>query len=148
MRYTKGVSERLSRQTTTALFKVFPLLRRAIFEAFDKQNTKLTRTQQIILVTMAGSDSLSMSELARSINTSNEQATRAISQLVDIGFVTRSQNEQNHRIVNIDLTEKAEKYIADVEYDAENMLYKYVGKEKTKKTMTSLTNISKCLTEE
>ena len=89
-----------------------------------------------------------MSELARSINTSNEQATRAISQLVDIGFVTRSQNEQNHRIVNIDLTEKAEKYIADVEYDAENMLYKYVGKEKTKKTMTSLTNISKCLTEE
>ena len=138
----------MSRQTTTALFKVFPLLRRAIFEAFDKQNTKLTRTQQIILVTMAGSDSLSMSELARSINTSNEQATRAISQLVDIGFVTRSQNEQNHRIVNIDLTEKAEKYIADVEYDAENMLYKYVGKEKTKKTMTSLTNISKCLTEE
>ncbi|MBP3272548.1 MAG: MarR family transcriptional regulator [Ruminococcus sp.] len=138
----------MSRQTTTALFKVFPLLRRAIFEAFDKQDTKLTRTQQIILVTMAGSDSLSMSELARSINTSNEQATRAISQLVDIGFVTRSQNEQNHRIVNIDLTEKAEKYIADVEYDAENMLYKYVGKEKTKKTMTSLTNISKCLTEE
>lgn len=124
------------------------MLRRAIFEAFDKQDTKLTRTQQIILVTMAGSDSLSMSELARSINTSNEQATRAISQLVDIGFVTRSQNEQNHRIVNIDLTEKAEKYIADVEYDAENMLYKYVGKEKTKKTMTSLTNISKCLTEE
>lgn len=138
----------MSRQTTTALFKVFPLLRRAIFEAFDKQNTKLTRTQQIILVTMAGSDSLSMSELARSINTSNEQATRAISQLVDSGFVTRSQNEQNHRIVNIDLTEKAEKYIADVEYDAENMLYKYVGKEKTKKTMTSLTNISKSLTEE
>lgn len=100
------------------LFAIYPVLRRAVYEAFDKQDSKITRTQQIILVTMSDGATLSMSELARKIDTSNEQATRAVTQLVSLGYIERFQNEQNHRIVNIRLTDSANELLASINADA------------------------------
>lgn len=97
-----------------SIFGVFPEMRRLVHEAFDRQDIKLTRTQQIILMTMANAGVLSMSELATRINTSNEQATRAVSQLISLGFMERFQNERNHRIVNIALTNDADEYLNKV----------------------------------
>lgn len=68
---------------TASLISVYPIFRAAIFKAFDSHAKKLTRTQQIILLTMLKKETFSMSGLARSISTSNEQATRAITQLVE-----------------------------------------------------------------
>lgn len=104
------------------LFTIYPVLRRAMYEAFDKQTTKVTRTQQIILITMSDMATLSMSELARKIDTSNEQATRAVTQLVNLGYIDRFQNEQNHRIVNIRLTEKAMQLLNIINSTAEEIL--------------------------
>ena len=91
-------------------------------EAFDRQEVKLTRTQQIILMTMANKEILSMSALAKRINTSNEQATRAVSQIISMGFMERFQNESNHRIVNIRLTKNAYDYLDSVKKTAAAML--------------------------
>lgn len=85
-----------------------------VHESFDCQEVRLTRTQQIILLTLANADVLSMSMLAKRINTSNEQATRAVSQLIEMGFMERFQNETNHRIVNIKLTSKGKDYLDNV----------------------------------
>ena len=52
-----------------------------------------------------------MSQLASKINTSNEQATRAVAQLVDKGFIERMQDNSNRRIINIRLTDKANEFI-------------------------------------
>lgn len=101
-------------ECSEAVFGVYPELRRMVMEAFDRQEVKLTRTQQIILITMANTGVLSMSALAKRINTSNEQATRAVSQIIQLGFMERFQNETNHRIVNIRLTDSAFEYLAGV----------------------------------
>ncbi len=104
------------------LFAVYPVIRRAIYEAFDNQSSKITRTQQIILLTMSDMATLSMSELARKIDTSNEQATRAVNQLVGMGYIDRFQNEHNHRIVNIRLTDKAAELLEVINADAVRQL--------------------------
>ena len=54
---------------------------------------------------------LTMSQLASKINTSNEQATRAVAQLVDKGFVIRMQNPDNRRVINIRLTDEAMRFM-------------------------------------
>lgn len=92
---------------TASLISVYPIFRAAIFKAFDSHAKKLTRTQQIILLTMLKKETFSMSGLARSISTSNEQATRAITQLVESGMVLREKNKINRRVINISLTDEA-----------------------------------------
>lgn len=101
-------------ECTSSLFRVYPMFRRTVYGAFDSHSVKLTRTQQAILITMMYQQTLSMTELARSINTSNEQATRAVAQLVERGYVKRAQNENNRRVINVSLTEAAEKLIDEV----------------------------------
>lgn len=89
---------------TASLISVYPIFRAAIFKAFDSHAKKLTRTQQIILLTMLKKETFSMSGLARSISTSNEQATRAITQLVESGMVLREKKQDQP---------PRDKYIAD-----------------------------------
>lgn len=137
----------MNRQTSLngsdALFTLFPVMRRVIFEAFDRHNIKITRTQQIILITMYSSGTLSMSELARRITTSNEQATRAVTQLVAIDFIDRSQNEHNHRIVNVKLTDKAMAYIGEIGEIAEQILVECLGKESARKLSSGMVSAAK-----
>ena len=99
---------------TASLISVYPIFRAAIFKAFDSHAKKLTRTQQIILLTMLKKETFSMSGLARSISTSNEQATRAITQLVENGMVLREKNKINRRVINISLTDEARAYLDDI----------------------------------
>lgn len=116
------MNKSIFKDCSTALFKIYPSFRRSIYGAFDSHSVKMTRTQQTILITMMNFDTLSMSELARSINTSNEQATRAVAQLVERGYIDRVQNENNRRIINISLTEGANKLLDEViELAAERM---------------------------
>ena len=96
---------------TASLISVYPIFRAAIFKAFDSHAKKLTRTQQIILLTMLKKETFSMSGLARSISTSNEQATRAITQLVESGMVLREKNKINRRVINISLTDEARAFL-------------------------------------
>ena len=49
---------------------------------------------------------LSLTELSEQICTSNEQATRAVVQLVKSGFVNRVKNQTNRRSIEISLTQK------------------------------------------
>lgn len=108
------MNKSIFKDCSTSLFKIYPSFRRSIYWAFDSHSVKMTRTQQTILITMMNFDTLSMSELARSINTSNEQATRAVAQLVERGYINRVQNEKNRRIVNISLTESARELLNEL----------------------------------
>lgn len=96
------------------VLSLFQKLRKLVFESFDESSIHTTRTQQMILTVMADGKTFSMSELARLISTSNEQATRAVSQLVKMELIERSLNESNHRIVNIKLTEKALEFMGEI----------------------------------
>jgi DNA-binding MarR family transcriptional regulator len=133
---------------TAVLNELYPLCRQIVYESFDKQEKKITRTQQIILITMVTTDVMSMSELARSICTSNEQATRAVAQLVDMNFIKREQNRSNRRIINISLTDEAKDYLklVDKVLKAELMAkLEIVSDEEAKQLIESLSMVAKLL---
>ena len=106
------MNEKVRKECVNAMFELYPRGRKLIYEAFDRIDEDLTRTQQIILLALDVKDNLSMSQLADKICTSNEQATRAVTQLVDKGLVNRQQNKTNRRVVNITLTQKAKDCLA------------------------------------
>ncbi|SDB33547.1 DNA-binding transcriptional regulator, MarR family [Ruminococcaceae bacterium FB2012] len=105
------MNEKARKECVNAMFELYPRARKMMYESFDKLEDDLTRTQQIILLALAVKDNLSMSQLASKICTSNEQATRAVTQLVDKGLVNRMQNKTNRRVVNITLTQKAKDHL-------------------------------------
>lgn len=94
------------------MYELYPLCRKLVLDTFDKKKDGVTKTQQIILLALAVEEKLTMSQLASKINTSNEQATRAVAQLVDRGFIERMQDASNRRIINIRLTDKAREFIS------------------------------------
>ena len=105
------MNEKARKECVDAMFELYPRARKLMYKAFDRLDDDLTRTQQIILLALSIRDNLSMSQLASKICTSNEQATRAVTQLVDKGLVNRTQNKTNRRVVNITLTQKARDHI-------------------------------------
>ena len=105
------MNEKARKECVDAMFELYPRARKLMYLAFDRMDDNLTRTQQIILLVLSIRDNLSMSQLASKICTSNEQATRAVTQLVDKGLVNRTQNKTNRRVVNITLTQKAKDHI-------------------------------------
>lgn len=96
------------------MFDIYPLSRKLVFDTFDKKKYHITRTQQIIMLSLSVCNTLTMSQLASKINTSNEQATRAVAQLVDKGFIVRMQNPANRRVINIKLTPQAESFMEKI----------------------------------
>ena len=82
------------------------MYRRNICGLFDRDEFKFTKTQQLILMTLWLHKKLSLTELSEQICTSNEQATRAVVQLVKSGFVNRVKNQTNRRSIEISLTQK------------------------------------------
>ena len=86
------MNEAARKKTIDAVFELYPRSRKHIYESFDRLEDDLTRTQQMILLALSVQDDLSMSQLADRICTSNEQATRAVSQLVIKGYVNRAKN--------------------------------------------------------
>lgn len=84
--------DNVRRECIMSMYEIYPLSRKLVFDTFDKKKYDITRTQQIIMLSLCIEGTLTMSQLASKINTSNEQATRAVAQLVDKGFVIRMQN--------------------------------------------------------
>lgn len=107
-----------------SLYELYPLSRKLVFDTFDKKKYDITRTQQIIMLSLSGCTTLTMSQLAEKINTSNEQATRTVAQLVEKGFVARMQNPKNRRIINIALTDEAREFIKRTKNDIKDEMLK------------------------
>ena len=103
--------DNVRRECIMSMYEIYPLSRKSVFDTFDKKKYDITRTQQIIMLSLCIEGTLTMSQLASKINTSNEQATRAVAQLVDKGFVIRMQNPDNRRVINIRLTDEAMRFM-------------------------------------
>ena len=103
--------DNVRRECIMSMYEIYPLSRKLVVDTFDKKKYDITRTQQIIMLSLCIEGTLTMSQLASKINTSNEQATRAVAQLVDKGFVIRMQNPDNRRVINIRLTDEAMRFM-------------------------------------
>lgn len=129
-------------------YQIYPISRKLVFDTFDKKKYNVTRTQQIILLSLSVSGTLTMSHLASRINTSNEQATRAVAQLVEKGFVNREHDPDNRRVVNISLTDEAQVFLAKMKSEIHDELIKMfsvVSDEEMQALYESLKNVDTIL---
>ena len=111
------MQEDLRTKCIMEFYKIYPMSRKLVFDTFDQKKYHVTRTQQIVLLSLSVCGTLNMTQLASRINTSNEQATRAVAQLVDMGFVERKHQPDNRRVVNITLTPEAEVFLKKMKAD-------------------------------
>ena len=100
--------------------EIYPAYRRVLCGLFDKHKRefKFTKTQQLIILSLSLYGTMSLNELSDKICTSNEQATRAVGQLVKMGYVSRVKNENNRREIEISLTETAENVVKEAQEKA------------------------------
>jgi len=105
-------------ESVLKLCELYPLYRKFICDLYTKDDFKLTKTQQMIVMSLWIHKSMSLTHLAAQISTSNEQATRAVGQLVKMGCVTRARNEINRRAIDIQLTDKAVEMIEETQKKA------------------------------
>jgi DNA-binding MarR family transcriptional regulator len=131
-----------------SMYDIYPLSRKLVFDTFDKKKYEITRTQQIILLSLSVAGVLNMSQLAEKINTSNEQATRAVAQLVDKGFIVRMQNPTNRRVINIMLTDEARLFLSKMKDEILGELvsrFSEIPDEEMEQLYSSILNVSTIL---
>ncbi|WP_294407950.1 MarR family transcriptional regulator [uncultured Ruminococcus sp.] len=130
------------------MYEIYPISRKLVFDTFDRKKYDITRTQQIIMLSLSLCGTLTMSKLAAKINTSNEQATRAVAQLVDKGFIVRMHNPENRRVINIKLTEEAEIFFNKMKAEIiDDLIEKFscLSNEEMEEFSRSLENVSDVL---
>lgn len=96
--------ERDAAQNDMPLLMVLPLLYRQVMASAAGRRSGLTKTQLIILSSLALHGTLHMSQIARYISSSKEQATRAVAALVEEGYVERTHDMSNRTRVYVSLT--------------------------------------------
>ena len=64
------MTENERKEYINSLFRIYPVCRKLVFDTFDKKKYGITRTQQVIMLTLGVNGSLTMSGLASKINTS------------------------------------------------------------------------------
>lgn len=99
---------------SSAILDLYPKLRCYVLDAFEKQPTKLTKTQQAVILSVSEEGDHSISSIAKGIHSSNEQTSRVAAQLIESGLLVRMQNSSNHRVVNLKLSEKGQAFLDDV----------------------------------
>ena len=93
------------------LIAALPLLYRLVLASANPKTLGLTKTQMIIMLSLAHFGSLRMSQIADFISSSKEQATRAVAPLVEEGYVFRSNDPENRTYIEIQLTAAGEAFM-------------------------------------
>ena len=92
----------------------FPLMHRLLHVSYDGEQKHLTKTQFIILISLYLYGELPMIQLSKLNGITKEQATRALSPLVEDGLVTRSISESNRSYVYVRLSPDGKERVRDM----------------------------------
>ena len=87
------------------LLHLLPLLHRIIGLTETHRKFGITKSQAIVFFILHYRDGITMSEIAKYISSSKEQATRTVAALCDNGLVERYENPNNRTHVYIRFTE-------------------------------------------
>jgi len=88
-----------------SLLYLLPLLHRIIGLTETHKKFNITKSQAIVFFVLHYRDGITMSEIAKYISASKEQATRTVAALCDNGLVERYENPSNRTHVYIRFTE-------------------------------------------
>ena len=96
--------KKIIQDPAAALMEVFPLCQKVILNTLDFKDLGFTKTQLSILFALSVETPLTMSNLAHYIVSSKEQTTRAVAPLVRAGYLERTHDESNRKLVLVRLT--------------------------------------------
>lgn len=94
------------------LLRLIPLINR-ITENHKQREKKYTKSQSIILLALYYRGLLTMSQIAAFLDSSKEQATRAVAHLVDEEMVKRISSPDDRKHVYVELTDKGRESVED-----------------------------------
>ena len=87
------------------LYESFGRFQKSAFQDAGLRDHHLTRSHLYLMLVLLQHPLLNMTQLARSIAVSKEQASRAVALLVELGYVERVESPSNRRMVLVRLTE-------------------------------------------
>ncbi len=93
------------------LLTLMPLLYKQVMASSAFKTSGFTKTQIIIMSALASRGPLRMTQVAETLSSSKEQATRAVAPLVKEGLVKRTRYAANRTRVYVDLTEKGSDFM-------------------------------------
>ena len=93
------------------LLHLLPLTHRLFSLADSKKQYGLTKSQTLILVALFYRGTVCMSQIAAYLNSSKEQATRAVAGMVELGLIERYERPDNRTHVYVRLTDTGRDYV-------------------------------------
>ena len=115
------MKEKISQMTDLA-FNLYPTIRKSFRSLVALKSLPLSTTQLACLNTIDTMEKCTMSALAKKLQMSNQQLTKVVDALVDMGTVQRTYNEKNRRQILVGATEKGKKLLLDLRTEATKKL--------------------------
>ncbi len=116
----------MSRLTDSSAQKFSVLIqlldRRLLRPFYTRSHYGLSPLQINVLLLLSGNTAPSMSQIATRLDISKPNVTPIIDRLIQDGYVSRTANAQDRRIVNISATEKGKKLIRTIRSDMRKMM--------------------------
>ncbi len=101
----------MEQEAELSLLQSMLQLQKLVFSCVDRKEFPFTRTQFLIFTVLALEGDLNMKQIAQYISSSQEQATRAVAPLADMGYVERYTNPRNRTHVYVRLTESGRQFL-------------------------------------
>jgi DNA-binding MarR family transcriptional regulator len=93
------------------LLSLTPMIRKKIGRPIQEDPPIINHTHYMILLNLKNEGRLSVSDIGRRLVISKPNMTPLIDKLIKVGFTKRIPDENDRRIVNIELTDEGMKYL-------------------------------------
>ena len=115
------MKEKIS-QMTQSTFYLYPTIRKSFRSLVALKSLPLSTTQLVCLNTVDTMENCTMSALAKELQMSNQQLTKVVDVLEEMGTVVRKYNEKNRRQVLVCTTDKGKKFLEDLRNEVSKKL--------------------------
>lgn len=129
------------------LLSLLPLLYKQILNSSGHKEYGITKSQLFILLSLSLHGTLNMTQIAKYISSSKEQATRAVAGLVEDDFVERLHDEENRTKIYIRLTKRGERLLEKWRTDHIAQLHASLDERLTAEEQEKLREAAKTLTQ-
>ena len=107
------MKEKISQMTDLA-FNLYPTIRKSFRSLVALKSLPLSTTQLACLNTIDTMEKCTMTALAKKLQMSNQQLTKVVDALAEMGTVERKYNEKNRRQILVCASEKGKKLLLDL----------------------------------
>ncbi|MEG2174750.1 MAG: MarR family transcriptional regulator [Oscillospiraceae bacterium] len=119
------MDEQEIKETIGEILGLLILFQRNFIRPVLRVVNEVSPAQIAVLCALAGNGDISMTRLSQEVSVSSQQLTRLVEGLVQRGYVSRSKNPDNRRLVLISLTGDGVSFLQSFQGRAIELLYPY-----------------------